>query len=287
MKKFESVFNRENGVTIRFFDSKTVGPTLVFANGLGGPACVFRPYFDALAESFRVIAWDYRGLYGSFAGPAPQDLSIRAHAEDLIALLQYLKITGATLTGWSMGVQVALEATRLNPALIKGLCLVCGTSGRPLEALPLPYSGRWVANLIDIVRSLPPRSEALLAFALRNPPSLNWLKRLRLVAPELRQDIYDETSAEFSQIQVSTYLELLRQLSRHDAEQSLPTTSPPALVIAGGRDRVTPSHRARSMVKAMPNAQLLIIPEATHYAAAEFPELISKHLRTFILDRAQ
>ena len=40
-------------------------PTVILANGLGGPRLAWRALVDYLGDRYRFITWDYRGLYAS------------------------------------------------------------------------------------------------------------------------------------------------------------------------------------------------------------------------------
>jgi pimeloyl-ACP methyl ester carboxylesterase len=52
----------------------------------------------------------------------------------------------------------------------------------------------------------------------------------------------------------------------------------PTLVIAGGRDQITPSSHGRRIIDLMPDAELLELPEAGHMILLEFHDEVSKAL---------
>ena len=111
------------------------GVALVFCGGLGGGIQVWQPLLERFAPRFRLLAWDYRGLYAS--GPSPRRAyGIEDHARDLRQLLEHEGVEAPVLLGWSMGVQVMLEAHRADPALARGLVAIHGTPGRPLQTGP-------------------------------------------------------------------------------------------------------------------------------------------------------
>jgi 3-oxoadipate enol-lactonase len=61
--------------------------------------------FEAFAEHYRVIRYDIRG-YGQSDLP---DASPYYHADDLMALLNFLEVKKAHVVGLSMGVALAAE----------------------------------------------------------------------------------------------------------------------------------------------------------------------------------
>jgi pimeloyl-ACP methyl ester carboxylesterase len=56
----------------------------------------------------------------------------------------------------------------------------------------------------------------------------------------------------------------------------------PALVLVGEHDQITPVENARTMVEALPSAQLEIIPGAGHLPPLEAPALVNAALSAFL-----
>src|SRR5579862_9527986 len=95
-------------------------PCVVLANGLGGTHITFKHLYAALTD-YRTICWDYRGLYTSGA-PADERANTLAHqVEDMIEILDREQVGEVVIVGWSMGVQVAIEAFRRHRARIRGV----------------------------------------------------------------------------------------------------------------------------------------------------------------------
>ena len=59
----------------------------------------------------------------------------------------------------------------------------------------------------------------------------------------------------------------------------------PTLVVAGGRDGFTPPERSRAIAAAIPGAEILEIPNASHTAPIEHPQLVSSTVRDFLSRR--
>ncbi len=116
-----------------FHDTGGPGRPLVLANGLGGPFKSWRHQIDYLSDRYRLVSWDYRGLYGSSAPTGdPPRLGVEAHVDDLTRVLEAVGVSRAAFMGWSMGVQVILELYERRPELVSHLILVNGTFGRCL-----------------------------------------------------------------------------------------------------------------------------------------------------------
>ena len=61
----------------------------------------------------------------------------------------------------------------------------------------------------------------------------------------------------------------------------LPQLDGPALIIAAGRDHLTPPRVAQQMARAMRNATYRELPQATHFALIEQPRVINEWLLSF------
>ncbi len=273
---------RPDGTRIRAFDTGGIGPVVVLANGLGGPLAAFGPHIERLARSFRVVSWDYRGLYGSILGQGPADLRVCTHAEDVRAVLSELGIERAAFVGWSMGVQVGLELYRLAPRLVTHLVLLNGTFGRPLRGVPVPFAERVLPHLVLGARRLHFLGRPVLRGVRRTKLGPTLLKGVGFISSGFDPLHFDTMLAEFEDIDFDRYFALLAELSRHDAEHILPEVRCPTLVITGSRDIVTPSYAARRIARTIPYAELFVVQGGSHYAAAEYPHEILDRVEPFL-----
>ncbi|MBW2528928.1 MAG: alpha/beta fold hydrolase, partial [Deltaproteobacteria bacterium] len=112
-------------------------PVLVLANGLAGHHRAWSAQLSYFADRCRIVTWDYRGLFGS-AHPVTdgaEAYGIDRQLEDLAAVLAAEELDEVGLVGWSIGVQIALEAHRAMPDRVRCLVLVNGTAGHPFAGL--------------------------------------------------------------------------------------------------------------------------------------------------------
>jgi len=259
-------------------------PVVVLANGLGGPYLAWREQIDALSSRCRLLTWDYRGLYES-GRPSPDEpraYAIERHVRDLQAILAAEGIEHASLVGWSMGVQVVLEAFRMLPGVARNLILLCGTYGRPLDTLsPLPGAKMVLPSLVEVATRAHALATQMTRRATAQPEALAWLKRIGLIGPTMDDEVFAELVHAFGALDMEAYFRNLRAIGEHDAEDVLETLDVPVLVIAGDHDAFMPPALARRMAQRIPLAELLIVRGGTHYAAVEFPELISLRIERF------
>ncbi|MCC6898844.1 MAG: alpha/beta hydrolase [Polyangiaceae bacterium] len=272
-----------DGVSIAIHDTGGSGRPLVLANGLGGSFASWRHQVDYLSDRYRIISWDYRGLYGSTPPTGdPPRLGVAAHVDDLERVLELLGVTRAAFLGWSMGVQVILELYERRPELVSHLILLNGTFGRPLHSTSVPLSSRIVPGLVDQTRRMHEIASSVLRRATQWPETVMWLKRLGVVGNTMDEDLFREIAAEFGGVNLELYLTILRELGEHDAAHVLDNVAVPTLVITGDRDAFTPRQLAQQMARRIRGGEILVVRGATHYAALEYPELVNLRIEKFL-----
>jgi pimeloyl-ACP methyl ester carboxylesterase len=279
-----------DGTRIAFYatDPPRVGAkTVVLAPGLGAPRQAWDPIVEYLADRYRIVTWDYRGLYGSERPRAagPDAFSIEKHAEDLERVLAATGTASAAIVGWSIGGQVALESYRRDPSRVASLVLVNGTFGRPHE---LASAGVWALDrarpAMRLALRFPGASKRLLAGATRRPSLTTWLQRLGVLGITAHESGLDELVRRVGGVDVDAFVHNLEAIGRHDAGRILPGVRVPVLVITGDHDVVTSHGLSQRMVRRLPRAELVVVPGGTHFTPLEFPELVALRIERFFRD---
>jgi len=277
---------RRGAAPLAYYQSEAEGPVLVLANGLGGPVSAFRHQVEHFRRRFRVVTWDYRGLYGSRSETALERVDVAAHADDLERVLDVLGVENAVFVGWSMGVQVVLELVARAPARASHLVLMSGTYGRPFSSVRLPGAGRWLSPLVGGARGKSELVSRVVERLASSRRAANWVRRLRIVSPRFETDALLALAEEFKTIDFEVYFRTLHALNEHDGSASLRRMTAPALVVTGARDLVLPPSVARELAALLPRAELFVVPDGTHYAPAEFPELVNRRIDRFLTAHA-
>jgi len=260
------------------------GPCLVLANGLGGSYLAFRYLYEACGD-YKTICWDYRGLFTSSAPADPRANTMGHHIEDLTAVLEAEQVGDFVIAGWSMGVQVALEAVRRHPGRVRGMFAVCGTYGRALRTIVgSPLVGRAIPTLLRLARA----QAGLLGRASRRVAGSDGLvramRRVGLLSQTADPEEFRVLTAGFQQIDWTIYSDLLARLDEHDAEDVLATIDVPLTVIAGDRDPLAPLAAAEHIHRAVPHSRFVTIRGGTHYTPVEYPAILAEELGR-LLDR--
>lgn len=259
------------------------GPAVVLVNGLGGSFEAFRHIYAELGERYKILCWDYRGLYGSSPPRDMSTLAVPYHCDDLDRLLDHEKIDRAVFIGWSMGVQVIFEFHRKRRQRMDGIVAINGTAGLPFRSA---MASRAVSTLIPLIlRAM--RAQATLVGRVTRA-AVAWegvvpmMQRFGMVSRTLDMEAFRDVAAGFASVDWKLYLDTMSRLGEHDAFDVLPEVTIPTLVITGDRDLLTPAYTAERIHRAVRGSRLVVIPGGTHYTPVEYPHIIREELADFL-----
>lgn len=112
---------QHNGLNFNYYDNQADGPVIVFQHGLTGDHGQTRSTF--VDDHYRLITLNCRGHGGSDLGPVAE-LSISNFADDVIALLDHLKLERVSIAGISLGAAMSAVLAARYPHRIKSVTLV-------------------------------------------------------------------------------------------------------------------------------------------------------------------
>ncbi len=252
---------------IAFYDQGVRGTTpIVLIHGFPFNHQMWGPQSQVLSKTYRVISYDVRGHGLSEVGDG--QYSVELFVNDLILLLDYLKLESAILCGLSMGGYIALRAAERHPERVKALVL-CDTKS---EADGNEAKIKRATSALTVKKN----SVALFAeeFA-KTVLTENTLKQ----KPFLVRSVVD-----FIQGNTSTGIAgtLLALAARTDTTAALPRMSFPTLLLVGAEDKLTPPQNAEAMSKLLLYSELHVIPQAGHLSNLENPEVFNEKLLTFL-----
>jgi pimeloyl-ACP methyl ester carboxylesterase len=262
--------------------------TMVLASGLGGRLYIWEPLLERFSDHWRMITWDYRGLFESDAPSRIHRLAVNNHAEDLLQILDKEQVERAVFVGWSMGVQVSLEFASIYPERVDKLILLNGTHGHALTTgfQPLfrfPWLQKIFHELIDGLRGRKGLQHVLAAIC-TSPLNLDLigggyslLRRQKRIKALYRQYMEDVFATDFG-----NYLRLFQELDAHSVYHHLRSICHPALIISGGLDYLTPAYQSREMLRKMPHSEHMHLALGTHFVLAEYPDKVVKRIARFL-----
>ena len=123
-------------VDIFYFDTKIEGPTILCLHGRWGRAETWFDFIQHYGKQYRIIAPDQRGH--GLSGKPISKYTAEEMAEDMIELLDFLKIDSVILVGHSMGGRVAGYLAALYPKFVKALAILDKSASGPAKPNMLP-----------------------------------------------------------------------------------------------------------------------------------------------------
>ena len=107
------------------YDERGSGRPVVFSHGTLMDRTMFDPQVEALAGSYRVIAYDHPARTGGWA----EQYSLGDLVDNCIGLLDALEIERCVLAGMSMGGFMAIELALRHPERLDGLIIIDAIAG--------------------------------------------------------------------------------------------------------------------------------------------------------------
>jgi pimeloyl-ACP methyl ester carboxylesterase len=252
-------FVNANGINI-YYESFGSGKSLIFLHGSMGTGKVWKPYVPILLNDFNIILPDLRG-HGKTENP---DKAIDLHliADDIVALIEALKLEKPFLCGWSMGGDVSLDVAIRYPDCVSGL-IVGGVTHRisesyfaSLKAMGLEGPGK--VNFEQAEQNI--------------PQLINLWKTEHVQSPLHWKELVTQLSFEM----INPTL---------PAEDNLKQITLPTLIVWGDRDQFLPIEDAIELYRLIPNAQLAVIPNANHFVTRTHVLLFAELVKEFVLNQ--
>jgi len=269
-----------DGTKIRYQDLGE-GPPIVLANGLGGTFDAWVYLVRHLSKKYRILSWDYRGLYRS-GRPDLLRLTIPDHVDDLARIMDKEGVEKALFLGWSMGTQVILEHAIRRPDRVNGIVLLCGAAGRPFDtALHTSLSRYAMPAAFTAMKSLHKPFRRLVRLLAGLPHGIDAITATRLFW-KAGSEVIKELVGDFVELDMEAYAQVMLELGRHDARPLLSEIKAPVFVLAATKDFFTPVGVALKTSRMIPDCEIKILEGATHYAPLEQPDTINAFLDDFI-----
>lgn len=250
---------QSNGLDL-YYEASGKGQPLVFIHGLGSSTRDWEFQVPEFSNSYRVITFDLRG-HGRSDKPAGP-YRIPMFANDLAGLLEALGHDSAHIVGLSLGGIVAFQFAIDHPSMVKTLTIVDSvpTASEDLK--------KEIERRVGIIQQLGMRGYA------------RALSEVLFPKPEhatLRETFIDR----WAENDPRAYIAAARSGSGWNVTDKLGSIHCPTLVISAEHD-MWPLSVKEAYVKLMPNAQLVVIPDAHHAVSVEQPEEFNAALAGFL-----
>lgn len=229
------------------------GAPLLLMHGIGSAGESFAPQMAALADRFRIIAWDAPGYGGSDDHPDPKPRP-QDYAAVAAGLLDALGIARAHVLGHSLGGLMAGALARHHGARVDRLILASVAAGYRLAPAD-PYPPALQGRLDD--------------FAALGASGVAEKRVARLCAPDARPDAIAAVRRVMAKLRMPGYAQAVALLGQGDLIADAPAIAAPSLVICGDADVVTPPERCRAVAAAIAGARYQSLGPVGHACYVE------------------
>jgi 3-oxoadipate enol-lactonase len=240
--------------------------TLVLIHGFPLSARMWEPQLALAAQGWRVIAPQLRGFDGTPASsPAA---SVDDFAGDLVDLLDGLHIDQAVIGGLSMGGYITFALFRHAARYFRGMVLA---DTRAQADAPPAVEGR--QRMLQAVRE-----RGAVAAADEMLPKIV-CDATRAHQPDVVEAVHAMMVGNAPETIAGAIVALM---TRPDATPLLSTIHCPTLIVVGEQDAITPPTLSEDMQRAIPGAELVVIPDAGHMSNMEQPNAFNAALGRFL-----
>ncbi|GAC1325935.1 MAG: alpha/beta hydrolase [Mycobacteriales bacterium] len=269
--------------------------TMVFCHGFTNDMTVWHYQRHDLVDVARLVFWDQRS-HGRSGRSSDDNSTIDQLGRDLQRVLDEMVPDGPlVLVGHSMGGMTVLALADQRPELfgsrVVGVALLSTSTGKFASiTFGLPAVVGWVTKrVLPFAAHGVRRSPALVERGRRAGTDLEFLLTRRYsfgskdVSPALVELVEKTTAATPVEVIAAFYPTFVDhdKLSALDVLRGVPT-----IILVGDKDMVTPPDHSRAIAEALPDAELVELPDAGHMVMLEHSAMVNLHLRA-LMGRAQ
>lgn len=246
------------------------GEPLILIMGLGGDNFRWFRILPLLAENFKVLTFDNRGVGKTDKPDIPYTMKMMS--DDVAGLMEAVGIDKAHIFGISLGGMIAQNLALLHPDRIISLMLGCTFCGGK-HTVSNEGKGPGVLDP-SLIETMLPEERAL------------------EMMPALYSREFIDNNQDFVDIQIEHaknnpldpvgYRRQMGAAGTHDTYDRLPEIKLPTLVIAGDADALISAENSRIIASRIPNAELVILEGLGHGFYTEANEETARILTDFM-----
>jgi pimeloyl-ACP methyl ester carboxylesterase len=277
MSTVSSKITKKNGNVELYYEYDFLSehaPTLVLLHGFLSSSFSFRKLTPLLKKQYNVLAIDYPP-FGKSGKPHTYTYSYDNLAKTLCAFLEEQSLGKVILVGHSLGGQLCLQMTRLQPNLVEKVVLLSGSSYLP-AAKPALKRATYLPFFSLLVKRHLQKSGI-------DKNLNNVVFDKTLIDDEMRNGYMEPF------MEQSIFRALGMMLRHHEGDltkEELRLIETECLLIWGEHDKVVPLTVGKKLEHDLPNSKLFVIPSAAHLLPEEKPKEVCQLINHFVAQEA-
>ena len=260
--------------------------TVVLTSGIGCGPVFMRAIAQELARDHRVVYWDYRSHGDSDLAPKGGGYSIAEHADDLDKVVRAFvpPEQKPIMIGFSMGVQVTIEWSRIAPDRAGAFVFMLGVPRNPMHRTVLLRSkAAWLAERIGkhgspLLRVVQPVAN----FAIRTQLTYELAKSLGFISRGCPRNEFLDFLHYATSVPLDAYLRCAGGILDHDATDTFLKISQPVYMLAAEGDFLIDAEDARRFADKLPQARFEQLSYASHAGSIEYGTYFAGAVRRFL-----
>ncbi len=254
------MINAKDSKNTFYLLNKKQNTPIVLIHGVGLNHTIWEPQIDAFDNS--VLAYDILGH-----GKTPlnkENLSFDDFSDQLIHLIDELKIKKFHLVGFSIGSLIARNfATRYNDRL-ETLTLLCSIFHRSQEQQQI------VKDRYELAK----KSKSLSKQALKRWFTDNYLEK--------HPNTYEKISSILEQNDIESFLKVYGLFVNHKDDEEFNNIKTKTLVMTGEKDIGSTPEMSENLCKVIKNSKVKIISKGKHLCSIECSDDVNKEIKRHI-----
>ncbi|MFE1508614.1 alpha/beta fold hydrolase [Streptomyces sp. NPDC058726] len=264
-----------DGVRLAYRDQGR-GMPVIFIHGTPSHSYEWRdvvPHVEA--GGFRAVTYDLLG-YGRSERPVDRDTSVAAQTDLLAHLLDALDIDRADIVAHDIGGAIGLRFAVARPERVRRLMVIDSVS---YDSWPSPTWRRIIDEHLDDCMSM---SQEAFDDLLTRQLAMTVADASLMTGDVLRAYLAPHRSA----LGRASFFE--HQVRHYDAKyteeisDALGRLTMPVRLLWGEEDQWQPLRYARRLSDAIPDADLVTVPDAGHFLMEDAPERVVDEIRNFL-----
>ena len=228
---------------------KRAKEVIVLIHGLTSSISAWESYERHFAKHYDTLAIDLRGHGMSFRPQHPEEYAISKFSEDIYRILRHEKVHNCVIVGHSFGTLIVLDFLRHHQGIVSKAVLVsaeCAPSREKRARRIAPVL--WASNVANLFPTLK-----------REGGHVDYRPFVGTGDWNLHRLYTDIMNTG-----LKSYANAMRQAYAYDATATLPKIRVPVLLVHGEDDSIFPLAAAQRMARALPRAELVVLPHTDH-----------------------